>query len=219
MKKESAATLRFVLLEDDPNDAELIRHELARNQVSVEWAHVWSKDAFVDALKGEPAPDLVLADYTLPGFDGLAALLLVLQHCPDVPFIFVSGSLGEEHAIEALKSGATDYVLKDRLQRLPAVVSRALTEARERRERRQAEAALEVQRLLLGTLINSLPEIVYSVDTENRLTVVNRALLEALGKKRDEVLGRRLAEVWNDEKVLNIETQPATTMRTDRSLT
>ncbi|MFL6578860.1 MAG: PAS domain-containing protein [Povalibacter sp.] len=219
MKKESAATLRFVLLEDDPNDAELIRHELARNQVSVEWAHVWSKDAFVDALKGEPAPDLVLADYTLPGFDGLAALLLVLQHCPDVPFIFVSGSLGEERAIEALKSGATDYVLKDRLQRLPTVVTRALTEARERRERRQAEVSLEEQRLLLGTLIDSLPEIVYATDTENRLTVVNRVLLDALRKKREAVLGHRLSEVWPEETIVDIETQATNTIRTGRPLT
>ena len=94
---------------------------------------------FKAALAGPP-PDLVLADYTLPGFDGLAALKIVLEHWPDMPFIFVSGSLGEERAIEALKSGATDYVLKDRLQRLPAVVNRALTEARERRERRQARS-------------------------------------------------------------------------------
>lgn len=163
MKKDAPAALRFVLLEDDPNDAELIELELARNGVNVDWAHVASKQDFLAALgsaTGGTAPDLVLADYTLPGFDGLAALRIVLERCPDVPFIFVSGSLGEERAIEALKSGATDYVLKDRLQRLPAVVTRALTEARERRERRQAEVALEEQRLLLGTLIDSLPEIV-----------------------------------------------------------
>ncbi len=210
--------LRFVLLEDDINDVELIQLQLARNGVSVAWEHVMSEPDFRAALE-RGAPDLVLADYTLPGFDGLAALRIVLERCPDVPFIFVSGSLGEERAIEALKSGATDYVLKDRLQRLPAVVNRALTEARERRERRQAETALEVQRLLLGTLINSLPEIVYAVDTNNCLTVVNRALLEALGKKRDEILGKRLSEVWTDENVIDIETQAATTMRTGRSLT
>ena len=91
----------------------------------------------------------MLADYTLPGFDGLAALKIVLAERPDIPFIFVSGSLGEERAIEALKSGATDYVLKDRLQRLPTVVQRALTEASERRERRKAQVALEEQRVLL----------------------------------------------------------------------
>ena len=219
MKKEPAAALHFVLLEDDHNDAELIQLELARNDVHVEWTHVWSKETFLQALQANPPPDLVLADYTLPGFDGQAALRLVIEHCPDVPFIFVSGSLGEERAIEALKSGATDYVLKDRLQRLPTVVTRALTEARERRERRQAESALEEQRLLLGTLIDSLPEIVYAIDTENRLTVVNRALLDTLRKKREQVLGRRLSEVWQEETIIEIEAQAANTIRSGRPLT
>ncbi|HMN44014.1 MAG TPA: PAS domain-containing protein [Povalibacter sp.] len=220
MKKELPATLRFVLLEDNANDAELIQLELARNGVQVDWTHVASKQAFLDALRDDAKPpDLILADYTLPGFDGLAALKLVLEWRPDVPFIFVSGSLGEERAIEALKSGATDYVLKDRLQRLPAVVNRALTEARERRERRQAEVALEEQRLLLGTLIDSLPEIVYAVDTQSRLTVVNRALLDTLRKKREAVIGRRLSEVWPEETIVEIETQAESIFRTGRTLT
>ena len=116
-----------MLLEDDPNDAELIQLQLAqeRHRRRLAARRVAERD-FREALAGAP-PDLVLADYTLPGFDGLAALKILLQHSPDIPFIFVSGSLGEERAIEALKSGATDYVLKDRLQRLPAVVKRALT--------------------------------------------------------------------------------------------
>jgi PAS domain S-box-containing protein len=219
MKKEAAAALRFVLLEDNHNDAELIQLELTRNSMDVEWTHVWSRESFVEALRNDPPPQLVLADYTLPGFDGQAALKLVLQHCPDVPFIFVSGSLGEERAIEALKSGATDYVLKDRLQRLPTVVTRALTEARERRERRQAEVALEEQRLLLSTLIDSLPEIIYAIDIDSRLTVVNRALLDTLRKKREQVLGRRLSEVWEEETIVEIETQATNVIRSGRPLT
>jgi PAS domain S-box-containing protein len=218
MKKDQPPALRFVLLEDDPNDAELIGLELARNQINVNWVHVTSEQQFRAALAEAPA-DLVLADYTLPGFDGVTALKIVQNSWPDVPFIFVSGSLGEERAIEALKSGATDYVLKDRLQRLPAVVTRALTEARERRERRQAQAALEEQRVLLGTLIDSLPEIIYATDTQGRLTVVNRALLDVLGKKREQVLGRRLSEAWPEETVLDIETQGANTIRTGRAAT
>ncbi|HVF17386.1 MAG TPA: PAS domain-containing protein [Steroidobacteraceae bacterium] len=218
MKKETEALLRFVLLEDDAHDAELVELELARNGFDVEWRLAASEDAFKAALQPEP-PDLVLADYTLPGFDGVAALKIVQRKCPDVPFIFVSGSLGEERAIEALKSGATDYVLKDRLQRLPAVVRRALTEARERRERRSAEVALEEQRLLLSTLIDSLPEIVYAVDTEGRLTVVNRALLDTLNKKREDVLGRRLSAVWPEETVVDIENQAANVLRTGRAMT
>src|SRR4029453_7214618 len=202
MIKESSITtseplaekLTFVLLEDDLNDAELIQLQLAKNGLDVTWRHVMSELDFRAALAGQP-PDLVLADYTLPGFDGLTALRIVLERSADIPFIFVSGSLGEERAIEALKSGATDYVLKDRLQRLPAVVNRALSEARGRRERRRAETALEEQGILLSTLIDSLPEIIYAVDTENRVTVVNRALLDTLNKPRDQVLGHRLSEL------------------------
>lgn len=218
MKKDSTEPLHFVLLEDDPNDAELIQLQLARNDLDITWRHVMSESDFRAALAGTP-PDLVLADYTLPGFDGLTALRIVLERSADIPFIFVSGSLGEERAIEALKSGATDYVLKDRLQRLPMVVSRALSETRVRRERRLAQTALEEQRILLSTLIDSLPEIIYAVDTENRLAVVNRALLESLNKKREEVIGRRLSELWTEENVVDLEGQAATTMRTGRPLT
>src|SRR5690606_32622875 len=200
------------------NDAELIQLELARNGFNVAWRHVASEQDFRTALANEPT-DLVLADYTLPGFDGLTALKITQKSCPGVPFIFVSGSLGEERAIEALKSGATDYVLKDRLQRLPTVVNRALTEARERRERRAAEGKLEEQRVLLGTLIDSLPEIIYAVDLETRITVVNRALLDTIKRKREEVLGKRLSELWKEENVLELEAQAMATMRTGRSVT
>ncbi len=218
MKKDATAKLRFVLLEDNVSDAELIQLELARNELAVDWCHVMSEADFREALRTSP-PDMVLADYTLPGFDGLAALRIVLEHSPDIPFIFVSGSLGEERAIEALKSGATDYVLKDRLQRLPAVVRRALTEANDRRERRLAEAALEKQRLLLSTLIDTLPEMVFATDTQGQLTVVNRALLDMLGKKREAVLGQRLSAVWPEEIIADIEAQSTHTLRSGRSIT
>ena len=88
-------------------------------------------------------PDLILSDFHLPNFDGLEALALAQAACPDTPFIFVSGAMGEEVAIDTVKRGATDYVLKDRLSRLGPAVQRALREAEERRERRQAVAASE----------------------------------------------------------------------------
>ena len=217
MNQDSAKTLRFVLLEDDPNDAELVQLELARNDFNIEWSHVASEKAFRDAL-AQGAVDLVLADYTLPGFDGRKALTITQKHAPGVPFIFVSGSLGEERAIEALKSGATDYVLKDRLQRLPAVVNRALQESRERRERRQAETALEEQRVLLRTVMDSLPEVIYTVDTDNRMTEVNRAMLETTGMTREQLLGKQVAEIWTDETSADVETQAATLMRTGKAI-
>src|SRR5262249_2774496 len=135
------------------------------------------------------------------------------------PFIFVSGSLGEERAIEALKSGATDYVLKDHLQRLPSVVKRALAETRDRAERRRMEATLDAQRVLLGTLIDNLPDVVYAVDRDGRLTIANRALLEVVGRKREELIGRKLSEVWNDERAIDMDAQNETTLRTGRAAT
>ena len=193
MDLDPATRMRFILLEDDSADAELIQTQLASSGLQIAWEHVAREVDFRAALTGAP-PDLVLADYTLPGFDGMTALRLVRERWPDVPFVFVSGSLGEERAIDALKSGATDYVLKERLQRLSAVVQRALTEAHERRERRKAELQLEEQRVLLGTLIDNLPDVVYAIDRDERLTVVNRALLDLLRRPRGEVLGKQLRE-------------------------
>ncbi len=133
--------LRILSLEDDPHDTDLIREVLESEDVACEITRVDTEPRFLGALEACTI-DLILADYTLPAFDGISALKLALQVCPDVPFIFVSGTLGEEVAIEALKIGATDYVLKTRLSRLATSVHRAMREAHERAERQQAEWAL-----------------------------------------------------------------------------
>jgi DNA-binding NtrC family response regulator len=133
--------LRILSLEDDPNDTELIQAELEAEGLACEMTRVDTQTAFSASLeKGEI--DLILADYTLPSFDGLSALRLAISTLPKVPFIFVTGTLGEEVAIEALKIGATDYVLKTRLSRLVPSVLRALRESSGRAERRQTEKAL-----------------------------------------------------------------------------
>lgn len=134
--------LRILMLEDDPADAELIERELGRAKISFSKKRVETKKAFVKELK-DFVPHLILADYSLPLFDGMSALLIAQESCPDVPFIFVSGVMGEEVAIETLKSGATDYVLKERLSRLVPAVRRALREADERAKRKRTEEQLE----------------------------------------------------------------------------
>jgi signal transduction histidine kinase/CheY-like chemotaxis protein len=144
--------LRILLLEDSIEDAELIQELLEADHFVCEVTRVQTRAEFQAALE-DGAIDLVLADYALPSFDGLSALKLMLNARPDLPFIFVS-SFGEEIAIEALTSGATDYVLKTRLSRLVPAVQRALGEARERAERRKAEEAL--LRILL--LEDSIPD-------------------------------------------------------------
>src|SRR5438309_2339499 len=132
--------LRILLLEDSVQDAELIQELLEADQFVCEITRVQTRAEFQAALE-DNGIDLVLADYELPSFDGLSALKLAQSARPDLPFIFVSG-FGEEIAIEALTSGATDYVLKTRLSRLVPSVQRALREARERAERKKAEEAL-----------------------------------------------------------------------------
>jgi PAS domain S-box-containing protein len=133
--------LRIVSLEDNPNDTELIQNLLEEEGLLYDLRRVETEDDFLSALN-HSVPDLILADYTLPSFDGLSALELAKRKCPDVPFIFVSGTLGEELAIEALKLGATDYVLKTRLLRIVPCVRRALQEAKERVELRRSQEAL-----------------------------------------------------------------------------
>jgi len=141
--------LRILLLEDNSRDAELIQDLLEADHLVCELIRVQTRAAFLGALESHRL-DLILADYQLPSFDGLSALRLALSARPDLPFIFVSGMLGEEAAIEALKIGATDYVLKTRLSRLLPAVHRALREARERAERKKAEEALRRSEVYLA---------------------------------------------------------------------
>ena len=133
--------LRVLHLEDDGKDAEIIQGVLETGGIVCEVTRVETRDDFIASLEGRGF-DLILADFSLPSFDGLSALQLALERCPDVPFIFVSGTLGEEVAIEAVKIGAMDYVLKERLSRIVSSVHRALREARDRAERKQAEQQL-----------------------------------------------------------------------------
>jgi len=133
--------LRLLHLEDDPVDAELITTTLMEGNIPCQTQLVDTRQAFVAALK-EGRMDLILADYSIPGFDGMTALTLARQHCPDVPFLFVSATIGEELAIDAMHQGATDYVLKQRLGRLVPSVQRALRELDDRAERKRAEEAL-----------------------------------------------------------------------------
>jgi len=133
--------LRVLSIEDDPKDAELIQDLLETEGIVCEITRVDTEPALLTSFE-HGGIDLILADYTLPSFDGLSALKIAMKVCPEVPFIFFSGTLGEEVAIEALKIGATDYVLKTRTYRLVPSIVRALREATERAERKQAGEGL-----------------------------------------------------------------------------
>ncbi|MDP1689708.1 MAG: response regulator, partial [bacterium] len=130
--------LRILILEDESTDAELMQRELRNAGITFSPMLVASKKEFIEGLD-QFSPDLILADYKLPSFDGISALDISQEKCPDIPFIFVTGTMGEEWAVETLKRGASDYVLKDRIYRLASVVKRALQDAKERTGRKQAE--------------------------------------------------------------------------------
>src|ERR1700719_736892 len=133
--------LLILYLEDDPRDAELVQETLATDGIESNVTRVENETDFIESLE-QGGFDLILADYTLPSFDGLSALKIAQQDWPHVPLIFVSGTLGEETAIEALKFGATDYIFKTRLSRIVPSVQRALREAEERIDLTRAEEAL-----------------------------------------------------------------------------
>jgi diguanylate cyclase (GGDEF)-like protein len=130
--------LHLLILEDTTTDAELAVRQLRSAGMNCAWRRVETEEAFREALRETP-PDIIISDYTLPGFGGSAALALAVKEAPGTPFIFVSGTIGEERAIEVLKHGAVDYVLKTNLARLAPAVRRALEEAASRRARRKAE--------------------------------------------------------------------------------
>ncbi len=137
-------TVRVLLLEDNDTDAALLTRILGKSELlsPIEIFRAKTRSEFVQKL-AEIRPTLIISDYTIPGFDGLSALGIAHENASDTPFIFVSGTIGEERAIEALKRGASDYVLKDNMQRLAPAIQRALQEAKVVRARRNAEQALK----------------------------------------------------------------------------
>ncbi|MEH2168622.1 MAG: response regulator [Nostoc sp.] len=183
--------LRFLLLEDSLLDAELTQAILTEGEIDCQLIRVETGADFLTALESEVF-DLILSDYALPSFDGISALEIARNRTPEVPFIFVSAALGEELAIEALKNGATDYVLKQRLGRLVPSVQRALREAKERRERQQAEESLQKSEAKYRRIVDTSYEGIWMIDSEARTEFVNQRFSEMLGYTAQEMLGRSM---------------------------
>lgn len=186
--------LRILILEDTASDAELMEDELKQAGLVFTAKRVATKADFIRQVEVF-LPDIILADYSLPGFSGKSALNIVLNQYPDIPFIFVSGALGEEIAVELLKKGATDYVLKNNLLRLAPSVNRALKELSEHNERRKAEddlkrsekelqlksKTLEEANIALKVLLKHREED-RSVMEENILSNVKKLILPSIDK-------------------------------------
>lgn len=178
--------LRILILEDVATDAELMERELRDSGIAFSSKCVKTKEAFIKGLE-EFAPSIILADYTLPGFDGMSALSIVRKQNQDVPFIFVSGTIGEERSVEALKMGATDYVIKDRMSRLGSSVRRALQEVEEKNALKKAEEELEKYQEHLEQLVELRTAELERVNRELQQDIVERKRAEeALRHAKDE---------------------------------
>jgi diguanylate cyclase (GGDEF)-like protein/PAS domain S-box-containing protein len=194
-----SSELSILIVEDRALDAELLEHELRRIGLNFKSLRVYTRNALSAALR-QFVPDLILSDFSMPtDLDGFSALAVAREHAPDTPFIFVSGTIGEERAVDAMKAGATDYVLKDRLERLGPVVTRALQEARDRTAIQEAQNALRASESRFRSFMRHLPGRASISDQAGRYTYVNEYWQEAYGKSTDEVLGRSYDEVWDTE--------------------
>jgi diguanylate cyclase (GGDEF)-like protein/PAS domain S-box-containing protein len=188
--------IRVLVVEDVATDAEIEIRELKRAGMSVDHRLADSEQGFRLELE-RFSPQVIISDFSMPHFDGMAALALSRQLAPETPFIFVSGTIGEEYAIRALKNGAIDYVLKTNLVRLPAAVERALHEARERADKRETERALETTRQRLESIFHSLPDVVWSVTLPARqLIYVSPAVAQVYGRTPQEALAT--PDFWVD---------------------
>lgn len=198
--------VRILHLEDDPTDAELVEAILAGAAIDCQITVATTRPEFTGALE-QGGIDLILADLDLPTFDGMSALAIVRERYPDLPFVFVSGKLGEEAAIESLKSGANDYVLKSSLSRLPPAVHRALTQAQDRAERKKAEeelakAYLEIRERAdsYQNLFNSIRDVIIVADHHRRILHINQpALRETFGYEQEEVVKKGVRVLYADE--------------------
>ncbi|OKH51949.1 hybrid sensor histidine kinase/response regulator [Calothrix sp. HK-06] len=181
--------LMFLLLEDSLLDAELIQATLAEGGITCELIQVQTGEEFQAKLNSF-CYDLILSDYTIPGFDGFAALEIAQQQCPHVPFIFVTATMGEEVAIETLKSGATDYVLKQRLDRLVPSIIRALREAEEVKARQKAETELHRREQEFRALVENSPDIIARFDTNFRTLYISPAITQITDTAAETLLNK-----------------------------
>jgi diguanylate cyclase (GGDEF)-like protein/PAS domain S-box-containing protein len=176
--------LKVLIIEDIPADFLLLERNLRKNGIAAELRRIGNDAELNDALQTEW--DVVLADFNVPGMDFRATLLCIQAHHPDLPVIMVSGSVGEETAVELLRLGIVDFILKDHLARLPNAIRRALIEANERRTRKAAEIALHK----LAQAVEQSPESIAITDLDANIEYVNESYLRFSGYSREEVIGQ-----------------------------
>ncbi len=192
--------LRILVLEDAPADVTLIDHALRQAGLSVDVKRVETRDEFRHELEANP-PDVILSDHGLPSFDGFSALELARQQRPDIPFIFVTGSMGEELAIDSLREGATDYVLKSRISNLVPAVQRALRLAEERTARKRAEKDLRDSEERFRLLVSGVKDYaICMLDPDGRISSWNAGAELVLGHRARDVIGQHFGCFYRESE-------------------
>jgi PAS domain S-box-containing protein len=200
--------LRVLIVEDSEDDACLLLHELEKSECQITHQRVETAEALNTALD-EKNWDVLFCDYTLPQFSGQAALEIVKQRDIDLPFIFVSGTLGEDVAVRAMKAGAHDYVMKNNLARLVPAMERELREANVRRQRRQADEDMSISEHKYRNLFESLGDAAFLIDRKTgRIIDTNHEAESLLGRSRGEILGMNESQLYPWPSG---QTQPAAT--------
>jgi PAS domain S-box-containing protein len=179
--------LQILMLEDQPADAELVVRELGRAGFEFEWKRVDTETDYINCLR--PDLDVILSDYSMPEFSALKALEVLEASGLEIPFIIISGTIGEDMAVAAMKKGAADYLLKDRLTRLGPAIHQALKQGQLRRERRHAESVLRESERRFREMLENVELIAMTLDKQGTVTFCNDYLLEVTGWERDEVIG------------------------------
>jgi protein-histidine pros-kinase len=189
-----AKDLHLLIVEDNEDDALLAVRELSRGGYNVMFERVETAPAMAAALKARPW-DLVIADYSLPQFSGEAALELLKSSGLDIPFIIVSGSIGEDLAVTVMKSGASDYMMKGSIKRLVPSVERELREAEVRGQRRQAEEALDESEARKAAMFDAALDSIITIDPTGKIVEFNPASERFFGYHRETIIGRPLKEL------------------------
>ncbi len=204
--------LRVLHLEDDPDFSALVSAMLQKESLRVEVVQVTELAEFVAALESRSF-DIILADYLLPACNGIQALEVAREKCPDTPFLLISGTIGEQAAIESLRCGATDYVLKSRLEKLEPTVRRAVEEARERAQRKRAETELVRREKYFRTLTENSLDVLTILSSDGNFQYNSPSLKTVLGYEPADVAGRSAFELVHPDDLVSLKEAFERTLR------